>query len=248
MTGIVTDHLDGVATITLNVPERRNALSSSLLAELRDALADVTTRAGAVVLAGAGGCFSAGADIAELTGTVEDLVVDDAIEAAVEAIRSCPLPVVAAIEGPCMGAAVDLALSCDIRVAAEDAVFAVPAAALGILYSPAAIERMAGRAGHQTLARLLLAGERITGEGAVAAGLTARAVPAGEALEAAHEIAGHATGNSPEAGAATKAILNALGTSGFDPVEWQETRRVLLASDSRAERIQAAKERMRKRS
>lgn len=248
MTGIATGCLDDVATITLSVPERRNALSSPLLAELRGALAGVTAQARAVVLTGAGGCFSAGADIAELTGTVEDLAVDDAVEAAVEAVRSCPLPVVAAIEGPCMGAAVDLALSCDIRVAAEDAVFAVPAAALGILYSPAAMARMAGRIGHQTLARLLLAGERITGEGAVAAGLTARAVPAGEALEVAFGLARHAAGNSPEAGAATKAVLNALGTSGFDPVEWQETRRVLLASEARAERINAAKERMRKRS
>ncbi|MCD6726530.1 MAG: enoyl-CoA hydratase/isomerase family protein, partial [Solirubrobacteraceae bacterium] len=181
---------DGVATVALAVPERRNALSRELLVELRRAL-DEAERLGAaaIVLTGRGPVFSAGADLGELTGTVDDVAVDDAVQGACRALGECPLPVLAAIEGGCVGAAVDLALACDVRIVARDAFFAVPAVALGILYSPEALARMAGRAGHQTLVRLLLLGERIAGEQAVVTGLAARVAPSGGALEAALDAA-----------------------------------------------------------
>ncbi|MCO5316762.1 MAG: enoyl-CoA hydratase/isomerase family protein [Solirubrobacterales bacterium] len=238
-----------IAVVTLEAPQSRNALSRRLLSELRGALAVIAGReVGAIVLSGSGPAFSAGADIGELTGTVDDVAMDDAVAATVNALRSCPLPVVAAIEGPCMGAAVDLVLACDVRIVSEDGFFAVPAVALGILYSPEALERMAGRVGHQTLARLLLLGERIGGEEAVRAGLAARAVPAGETLAAALALSERAAGRVPEAGAATKAVLDALATDHFYPHEWQELRLQLLASEVRAKRISAAKDRLEKSS
>lgn len=245
MSAVAIELRDEVAALTLSVPERRNALSRRLLDDLGKRLAEaVDGGARAVVLSGAGSTFSAGADLDELTGTVADLAIDDAVTAATEALRACPLPVIAAIEGACVGAAVDLALACDARIIATDGYLAVPAVALGILYNPAALERIAARAGGQTLARLLLLGERIGGADAVAAGLAARAVEPGAALEQAVELARGAAANAPEAAATTKAVLVALADEpGFDPADWEQARRELLGSNARAERVRAAQDR-----
>lgn len=237
---------DEVAVLTMSAPEKRNALSRRLLGDLRDALLEAVARdARAVVLTGTDASFSAGADLDELTGTGADVAIDVATGEATRALQSCPLPVVAAIEGACVGAAVDLALSCDVRVVAADGYFAVPAVALGILYNPAALERMAGRVRYETLARLLLLGERIGGEEAVVAGLACRAVPSGAALTESLALARRAARGVSEAGAATKAVLTALAAGRFDPADWEEARHALLDSDARAERVRAAQDRLR---
>lgn len=248
MSTVATELRDEVAVLTLSLPARRNALSRRLLDDLGDALIEAVDRgARAIVLTGAGTAFSAGADLDELTGTVADVAIDDAVAAATEALRACPAPVLAAIEGACVGAAVDLALACDVRIIGADGYFSVPAVALGILYSPAALERIASRAGQQTLARLLLFGERIGGADAVAAGLAARAVADGTAVAAAVQLARGAAANAPEAAATTKAVLAALADgSGFDPVDWEVARRELLGSDARAERVRAAQDKHRR--
>lgn len=232
---------DRIAVLTMAVSERRNALSRPLLGELGEGLERaIAEDATAAVLTGAGPTFSAGADLDELSGTEADVAVDDAIAAVTGAIRSCPIPVVAAVEGACVGAAVDLALACDVRVLGEGGYFAVPAVALGILYSPAALERMAARVPQQTLARLLLLGELIGGEEAVRAGLAARVVATGAALEESLVLASGASGGASEAGAATKAALAELAAGSFDAADWERTRRELLSSPARAERVAAA--------
>lgn len=247
MSTIAIELRDEVAALTMAVPEKRNALSRRLLADLQTALAEAVDRgARAVVLSGAGATFSAGADLDELSGTGDDVAIDAASGAATQALRSCPLPVVAAIEGACVGAAVDLALACDVRIVAADGFFAVPAVALGILYNPEALERMAGRVRHETLARLLLLGERIGGDQAVHAGLAARVVPSGTAREQSLELARAAGRGDPEAGAATKAVLAALVTDRFDPADWEGARQALLGSTARAERVRIAQERRRR--
>lgn len=241
MSAIAIELQDEVAALTMSVPEKRNALSRRLLADLQTALLEVVDRgARAIVLGGAGAMFSAGADLDELSGTGDDVAIDAATGEATQALRSCPLPVVAAIEGACVGAAVELALACDVRIVAADGYFAVPAVALGILYNPEALERMAGRVTHETLARLLLLGERIGGEEAVHAGLAARVVPSGTAGEESLALARRAGGGDPEAGAATKAVLAALATDRFDPAGWEAVRQALLSSTARAERVRAA--------
>ena len=235
----------GVAIVTLADAPRRNALSTALLQELAARLGDVAASdAGAVVLTGAGGTFSAGADLRELTGTAADVRIDDAVSAVSAAIAACPLPVVAAVEGPCVGAAVDLALACDVRIVARDGFFAVPAVALGILYNPAALERMARTVPTQTLARLLLFGERIGGQDAVTAGLAAQAVEAGAALEAAVALAGGAVRGVPDARAATKRALCALAAEGLAADHWSTVRRALLDGPERTVAVQAARRRL----
>ena len=103
---VATSSHDGVLEITFENTGRRNALSLSLLSALSRAIDD--SRAGdvrAVVLAGEGDGFSAGADLADLAGTIDDRAVDDAIARAAASIRDCRVPVIAAVEGPCIGGA-----------------------------------------------------------------------------------------------------------------------------------------------
>lgn len=244
MTAATIELRDQVAVLTMSSPAKRNALSRPLLGDLRDALVEaVDADARVAVLTGAGAVFSAGADLDELSGTGDDVAIDEATGEVTEALQSCPFPVVAAIEGACVGAAVDLALACDVRVVASDGFFAVPAVALGILYNPAALERMAGRVPHETLARLLLLGERIGGEEAVRVGLAARAVPSGAALDESLALARRVGGGAREAAKATKAVLAALAGNRFDPADWEGVRRGLLDSAARANLVRAAHQR-----
>jgi len=148
----------GIVSLFLNRPERRNALSLALLAKLSEALSDeVREDTTAVIISGA-----------------EDLAMDDAIEEVTRKIQELPVPVIAAIDGPCMGGAFDLALSCDHRIASQDAFFHVPAARLGLLYNPRAIVRMRQRLGRDGVFRVLVLGERIDADEARLAGITTR--------------------------------------------------------------------------
>ena len=236
---------DGVLEVTFENAERRNALSFSLLSALSRAIDDAC--AGdirAVVLAGAGDGFSAGADLAELTGTVDDRAVDEAIQSAVRSIRDCPAPVIAAVEGPCIGGALDLALSCDAIVAAEGAYFGLPATHLGLLYDPRALARLRHRLGPAALRRLLLLGERIDARTGAAMGLVARVVSDGTARAEARALAERISARSPRAIAATKKLLNEFeeGCTRLD--EWERERLDILASAERRERVEQAKARL----
>ena len=148
-------HGEGVVSFFLNRPERRNALSLTLLARLSDALSsEIRGDTSAVIVSGVDGSFSAGADLTDLTGTLQDLGMDDAIEEVTLKIRDLPVPVIAAIDGPCLGGAFDLALSCDHRIASRDAFFQVPATRLGLLYNPRSIVRMRQLLGRDATVKL----------------------------------------------------------------------------------------------
>jgi enoyl-CoA hydratase/carnithine racemase len=231
-----------VLVVTLAAPERRNALSKALLGALRAALCDDAGDLGAVVLTGGPDVFSAGADLRELTGTRADVAMDDELGRTVAALRDLPVPVIAAIDGPCVGAAVELALACDVRIAGAGAFFEVPAVRLGLLYSPAALVRMRRAAPAQTLARLLLLGERLAAADALAAGLVARCVPARTATEAAAALAERVPTGGADAMRATKALL---GAADPDPAAWERVRLELLESPARGRAVAAAKERLR---
>lgn len=235
------DIKDGIARITFARPQCRNALSRQLLTQVVEALAQA--RAGgarAVVLAGEGRFFSAGADLKELTGTAQDASFDDEVAAAVDAIRSSALPVLAAIEGGCIGAALDLALACDLRVVACGAFLELPAIRMGLLYNPHALARMAKRVPHATLARLLLAGERITGADALAAGLATH-VEDTDAVARAVDIAGRFRALPAEAVSATKGFLCASATDGLDLEAWERRRMALLDSSERKAAVERAR-------
>ena len=243
---VATTSNDGVLEVTLENAQRRNALSLSLLSALGRAIDDA--REGdfrAVVLAGAGDGFSAGADLADLTGTIADRAVDDAIQGAAASIRDCPVPVIAAVEGPCIGGALEVALNCDAIVAAESAYFALPATHLGLLYDPRAVARLRLRMNPAAMRWLLLLGERIDARTGAAMGLVARVVREGTAGAEARALAERVSAVSPHAVTATKKLLNELeeGCARLD--EWERVRLDILNSTERRERVEQVKARLR---
>ena len=133
--------LDGrVATITLDRPERRNPLTFESYAELRDLFRDLAFAADvrAVVLRGAGGNFSSGGDVFEIIGPLTKMSAPDLLAftrmtgEVVKAMRRCPQPIVAAVEGTCAGAGAILAMASDLRIAAPDAKIAFLFARVGL--------------------------------------------------------------------------------------------------------------------
>ena len=242
---LATTSHDGVLEVTFENAGRRNALSLSLLSALGRVIDDAGAgEVRAVVLAGAGDGFSAGADLAEVTGTVDDRAVDDAIQGAAASIRDCPAPVIAAVEGPCIGGALDLALSCDAIVAAEGAYFALPATHLGLLYDPRALVRLRHRLGPAALRWLLLLGERIDARTGAAMGLVARVVSDGSAGAEARALAERVSARSPRAIAATKRLLDEFERGSARLDEWEHVRLDILASTERRERVERAKARL----
>ena len=224
-------HLErGVAFLTLNRPTRRNAVTTPDLDALSTSVFDcVESGAGAIVLTGAGGHFCAGGDLRGIKGgdgyELEAGLADTAL-----AIRNCPIPVVAAIEGACMGAGFELAVSCDVRIGGAGSFFEIPAGRLGILYRPSGLRFMLGELGHQTVARLFLFNERIAGTDAENAWILARVVEDGTALEHATALAERAAHLVTGAVVATKKVLRDLAEGVDRQEEWDELRRSLWAS------------------
>ena len=233
---------NGICELVLDNPGRKNALSYALLDDLKNKLdAAREDKARAVIITGAGDAFSAGADFGDLTGTIDDLAIDDAIEQVVEQIRSFPAPVFAAVDGPCMGGAIDIALSCDFLVASNRAVFEMPAARLGLLYNPKSIRRWSDRLSAMTLRRMLLLSERFSAAEALQAGVVSHLVEDGSALEYSKELAARSAECTPDAIAGYKGVMVAIedGESNLD--EWEKVRRQTLESAERAERVADAK-------
>lgn len=234
----------GVAILTLARPARRNALSRELLAAIRAALGEVLSRsAHAVVIAGEGVCFSAGADLAEIEGTAADVSFDDAVSETVAAIRRAPVAVLAAIEGACVGAALDVALACDARVASETSFFEIPAVRLGILYNPAAVARMRQILPATTLTRLMLLGERIEGREGLEAGIASHIARSGQTVELAKQIGGRLASAPAQALSSTKQFLVSLYGAETDVRHWQAVRIELLGSPERRQAVDRAKAR-----
>ncbi len=247
-TSVQVEHHDRIVTIRLNQPERKNALSSTMLQALSTALTEAEqSEITSLILTGAGGCFCAGADLTELTGTTDDLEVDNAIETVVNKIREFPVPVIAAIDGPCMGGAVDLALSCDVRIAASNTFFQLPATRLSLLYNPGAVERMYHSFGRDTMMRLLIIGERFDAKAALSVGMVSHIVEEAECYEAAFTYCQQATGNSRSAMTSTKNLLNALAINSYDADYWEKQRLQHLSSPERLAAVSKAKSRFTKK-
>jgi 2-(1,2-epoxy-1,2-dihydrophenyl)acetyl-CoA isomerase len=168
-----------VATITLNRPDSLNALSAAMLDEMRAAIGALQGQgARCLLLTGAGRGFSSGADLASNGGLPED--VGAALEAhfnpLIEALFALPIPVVAAINGPCAGAGCSIALAADIVIAARSAYFLQAFINIGLIPDAGAtwlLPRLAGRA---RAMEMMMLGERIGAEQAQAWGLISRVV------------------------------------------------------------------------
>lgn len=183
---IRVDAGDRVAVVTLDRPEKRNALNTAQCHALRDAIGKaVTDGARAIVLTGAGTSFCSGADLDE----VYTPDFRDALYAMLHAVTAAAVPVVAAVNGPAIGAGTQLALAADLRVAAPRAVFGVPTAKIGLAVDPWTIRRLALLAGSGTARAVLLACAQLDAEAARACGLVARLGEVEEAVAWAREMA-----------------------------------------------------------
>jgi enoyl-CoA hydratase/carnithine racemase len=233
---------NGIREIVLDNPGRKNALSYSVLEDLSKKLSsaqDDDVRA--VIITGAGETFSAGANFEDLTGTIDDIAIDDAIEQIVNQIREMPAPVFAAVEGPCMGGAVDIALACDFLVASEEAFFEIPAARLGLLYNPEAVKRWHAKLSGQTIRRILLLGERFTATDAKQAGMVSHLTDKGSASKKSHELAEQIIQGNQSVVDTTKGLIVALESGETDLAQWEKARREILDSPDRRESIARAK-------
>src|SRR3984893_14579782 len=170
---------DRVLVLTMDRPKRRNVVDHELLAAISAELEANGPRARAIVLRGAGGmAFSAGFDLHQLDGTEADLEADRSIGTPVDAIMSCPAPVISMIQGHCHGAGVELALSCDLRIAADDLQLSLQAVSLGVVYRYQLISRLVDIAGLGRATDLLLARPVLGAQEALTWGLVTEVVPA----------------------------------------------------------------------
>ncbi len=185
MIGVTRD--GNVMTIELQRPDRRNALNSQLVDGLRDAIEDAAAQdIRAIVLTGQGTVFCAGAD---LSGDVFGADFPDKALALNLAIDRVPVPVIAAINGPAIGAGVQLAMISDLRVVAPEAYFQFPIAKYGLALDNWSIRRLASLAGYGRARGMLLAAEKLTAEVALQTGMANRIGTLADAQAWAAEIA-----------------------------------------------------------
>ncbi len=211
---LLVDVEDGVARVTLNHPEKHNALTADMLAALAPALAavqrDLEVRV--VVLTGAGDrAFASGADISEFeerrTTPSARAAYDEASAAAARAWTELDKPVLAMIRGYCIGGGLLTALQADVRIAAEGSQFGVPAARLGLGYGYAGVRTLVDLVGPSWTAEILFSARRLSSAEALRIGLVNRVVPAGRLEEEVMELARSIRANAPLTVAACKAAI-----------------------------------------
>jgi enoyl-CoA hydratase len=175
-----------VALVTIRRPQRRNAIDLSACREMSRLLSRARAEgARALVLAGSEGSFCAGADL----GTVQEPAFNPALRSLLEQLCDLPLVTIAAVEGPALGAGVQLAVACDLRTAAPSALFGVPAGRLGLMVDHWTVRRVALVAGQGPARALLLGDEQLDAEAALRLGLVQRRGGLDEALAWAADIA-----------------------------------------------------------
>lgn len=197
---------EAVMTIELQRPERRNALNSQLVEELREAV--LKAAAGsirAIVLTGQGTAFCAGAD---LSGDAFAADYPDRLIELHKVLDAAPIPVIGAINGPAIGAGLQLAMQCDLRVVAPDAFFQFPTSKYGLALDNWSIRRLSSLVGHGRARAMLLAAEKLTAETALQTGMANRIGNLEDAQAWAAEIAGLA----PLAIQHAKRVLNDDGS------------------------------------
>ncbi|HEU4463618.1 MAG TPA: enoyl-CoA hydratase-related protein [Gemmatimonadota bacterium] len=210
---ILVDSKSGVRIVTINRPEKRNALNAEVRERLAgavdEAVADPDTRV--LVLTGAGDkAFVAGADVSEFAGR-SPIEQRQAMESPTvfDKVWDAPLPTIAMINGWCLGGGCELALACDIRIGADTATLGQPEVRLGIIPGGGATQRLPRLVGYGKALQLILSGETLDGVSAYEIGLLDEVVPASELRERTLEIARSIAEKSPATLAIAKRAVRA---------------------------------------
>ncbi len=217
---VLYDVVDRVALITVNDPERRNAVTEAMSEQLRDAVrrAEDDQAVHAVIITGAGKAFCAGADLSALGAAARDGL--ERIYAGFMAVGRCSLPTIAAVNGSAVGAGMNLALAADVRIAGPHAVFDPRFQKLGIHPGGGATWMLNRAVGPQVARAALLFGMSFDAETAVRHGLALQV--ADDPVAAARELAAGPAAAPRDVVVATKASMRATAIPGFNDVEHHE--------------------------
>jgi enoyl-CoA hydratase len=226
MSYVLSEVRDGVAVITLNDPSRRNVLSGALCAELSGAVeqASGASDVHAIVITGMAPAFCAGADLNDLKlGAEGQMRPLEAVYKSFMDVAMSPLPTLAAVNGPAVGAGFNLALACDMRVAAGEAVFDTRFLKLGLHPGGGHTWMLLRAVGWAHASRMLLAGQSVDADEALRIGLVEAVVPGGELLDKAMLLL-RATAAAPrELVVRTKATLRLAARSAHEAAFAHET-------------------------
>ncbi|MDB5502351.1 MAG: Enoyl-CoA hydratase [Tardiphaga sp.] len=234
------DIADGIATLRLTSPARRNAISTAMWNKIAAFAGDVGNwpDVRVVLIRGDGEeMFSAGADISDFatarSGEGQARAYDDLVENTCKAIEAIPQPTIGLIYGGCMGAGSSVAASCDLRVAADDAFFAVPAAKLGLGYDPRGIARFIRVFGAGATRQVLFTADRLPALRAYALGAVHVVAAKNEVAAAASVLAQKIAGNAPLTIKAAKAAIRAITTDNAELLA--EAEQFYAAADASAD-------------
>jgi enoyl-CoA hydratase/carnithine racemase len=250
---LLDEPAEAVARLTLNNPDKRNPLDHEVLDALAAALPrlDRGIEIRCVIVTGTGDAFSAGYDIG---GIPEDSFSEDAealvahpFHAAMEAVSAHPYPVVAAINGHCLGGGLELAVRCDLRVCAASAKLGMPPAKLGLIYGHTGLERFIDVIGVAYTKQLFLTGHNLDAAGAERIGLVNEVVADEEVSSAAVALAAEIAANAPLSMKGNKRAIETLARfprlTPEQERELVELRRSCFASEDFREGIRAFAER-----
>ena len=207
---IIVETKGRVGVITLNRPEALNALNSQLVKEMSEALTafEADEGVGAIVIAGSDKAFAAGADIKEMAPKSYMDVYKEDFVATWDAAAHCRKPVIAAVAGYCLGGGCELAMQCDIIIAADTAKFGQPEITLGIMPGIGGTQRLIRAVGKAKAMDLCLKGRMMGAEEAERSGLVAKIVPVSELAMEAEKVATKIASMSLPAAMMTKETIN----------------------------------------
>lgn len=215
---------EAVARLTISSPDNRNALDHEILDAITATVPELDDglEIRCLVITGENPVFSAGYDIASIPeesfATDAEALVAHPFHAALEALAAFPWPTVAAINGHCLGGGLELAVTCDLRIAARGAKMGMPPARLGLVYGHTGIAKFLEVVGPARTRELFMTGENFGAERAESFGLVNRVVDDAELGEQALEMAGTIAANAPLSMRGNKRMIEALMSgSGIDP-------------------------------
>ena len=238
---------DGVLRLTISNPAKRNALDHAILDAIAAALRDLGD-ARTVLLTGANGMFSSGYDIGDIPDDVfaeeAERLVAHPFGAAIEGLQACEIPTVAALPGHTIGGGLELALACDLRVAADGILLGMPPAKLGLVYSHTGLRRFLEAIGAPRTRELFLTARNIDARTALSWGLVNEVVGAADLDDAALDLAEDIAANAPLSVRGNKRAIRALlaAEGPLDPEverELVELREASFHSDDLREGVRA---------
>jgi enoyl-CoA hydratase/carnithine racemase len=201
---------DHICTVSLNRPQKRNALNSAMIGQLRETFERVATEPSirVMIVRGNGSAFCAGLDLREMAAQREAGEADlGGLEKVLEDLEACPQPTIAAVQGDAVAGGCELALHCDIRVAADTARFSMPLARIGLAVPVTLTWKLVDTIGAAKTNELLFTGEAVAAETAATLGLVNRVVPADELDSAVEALTRQIVQNAPLSVRAMKAFV-----------------------------------------